>query len=411
MVSSTWSDRLKILHVIPAVAARYGGPSQAIFQMCRALGTSGVEVLVATTDSDGPGRLPVETSRISSYQDVDTIFFPVRFTEKFSYSPKLARWLDETTPSFDLVHIHAIFSHPSLAAAIACQKLGVPYVVRPLGSLDPWSLRQKPWRKQAMWQMSVKRMLQRAAAIHYTSGDERQLAEGPLGLTNGVVIPLGVDLPAAPNQHRQTGPYVLVLSRLHPKKNLEALIEAFGETTDDERFSDWRLVIAGDGESDYVNKLKMACSNSSARQRIVFAGWVSGAERENLLSGAELLALPSRQENFGLCVAEALAHAVPVIISDRVNFADHVRAAGAGWVTSLEPDSISAALQAAMCDPAERIRRGEAGRQLVTENFSWRKVAASLIELYERTLNAQKVARKPLVEVGSCDLVDRSPVG
>ena len=92
-----------------------------------------------------------------------------------------------------MVHIHAVFSHACLAAAQSCRRHRVPYIVRPLGTLDPWSLRQKRFRKQLFWQLAVKRMLREAAAIHYTADEEQRLAEHSLGLKRGVVIGLGVD--------------------------------------------------------------------------------------------------------------------------------------------------------------------------------------------------------------------------
>src|SRR5439155_17790873 len=105
---------MKILHVIPGVAPRYGGPSQAIIQMCRALQTEGEEVLIASTDADGASRLRVETGAPTVYQGVPTIFFPRQWSEAFKYSRSLARWLDANVDSFDVVHIHAVFSHSSI---------------------------------------------------------------------------------------------------------------------------------------------------------------------------------------------------------------------------------------------------------------------------------------------------------
>src|SRR6266404_599149 len=153
------ASSLKVLHVIPAVAPRYGGPSQAIFEMCRALGEQGVEVLLATTSADGDSRLPVQTGAAFEYRGVRTIFFPARLGERFNYSPALSSFLEENVEKFDVVHVHAVFSHPCLATARACRKHGVPYIVRPLGSLDPWSMRQKALRKRLMWQMAAGRML------------------------------------------------------------------------------------------------------------------------------------------------------------------------------------------------------------------------------------------------------------
>ena len=130
---------LRVLHIIPAVAVRYGGPSRAIFEMCRALGSHGVEVLIATTDADGPGHLAVDKETAIDYQGAQTIFFRNEWSERFNYSAALARWLDANVKHFDVAHIHAVFSHPCLAAARACLKRNVPYIV-PRSGARSWSM-------------------------------------------------------------------------------------------------------------------------------------------------------------------------------------------------------------------------------------------------------------------------------
>ena len=113
---------MKILHVIPTVAAGYGGPSQAIFEMCRALRGQGIDVLIATTDGDVKGRLEVRLEEELEHNGVRTIFFKRVWGSRFGYSPALKRWLDSNVDRFDAVHIHAVFSHPCLAAARSCQR-------------------------------------------------------------------------------------------------------------------------------------------------------------------------------------------------------------------------------------------------------------------------------------------------
>src|SRR5205085_1067284 len=140
LVYAESGDSVKVLHVIPSVAPRYGGPSRAVVDMCRALRGGGVDTLIATTDADGEGRLAVELGRHTLFKDVPAIFFSRQWSEAYKYSRPLAHWLDAHVGDFDVVHIHAVFSHACLAAAKACRKRGVPYVVRPLGTLDPWSL-------------------------------------------------------------------------------------------------------------------------------------------------------------------------------------------------------------------------------------------------------------------------------
>jgi glycosyltransferase involved in cell wall biosynthesis len=182
-------------------------------------------------------------------------------------------------------------------------------------------------------------------------------------------------------------PYIVALSRLHPKKNLESLIEAFVSLEAGDGFSQWRLVIAGDGESDYVAQLKKVAQTGGNGERIIFTGWLNGVARDEVLRNAQLLALPSRQENFGLCAAEALVFGVPVVVSHQVNLATDVQAANAGWVTGLEPKEIASTLREAMQDAAERKRRGRAGREFVSARLSWAQIAGELAELYRSVVD------------------------
>lgn len=379
---------MKVLHVIPSVAARYGGPSRAVIEMCAALGHKGIETMIATTDADGDGRLDVELDNPINYQSVPTIFFSRQWSEAYKYSHPLAVWLDKHVVDFEVVHIHAVFSHSSLAAARACQRQGVPYIVRPLGTLDPWSLKQKSARKKLFWHLGVRQMLAGAAAVHYTTTAERKLAEESLGLERGVVIPLGIEAEllgeSGENEANVAGPpYVLVLSRLHQKKGLELLLPAFLSIAKRPEFARWKLVLAGEGETKYVDSLKALAHSQGGNGNVVFAGWLEGKQRRSMLRNASLLALTSYQENFGLCAVEALACGVPVLISPHVNIAPEVAQVGAGWISSLENDALERSLVESLGSERERVRRGTLGREFVQRRFSWESVADALATFYE----------------------------
>ena len=157
-------------------------------------------------------------------------------------------------------------------------------------------------------------------AIHYTTATEKQLAEDGLGINSGVVIPLGVNQELLGGSAENFGglfpklansPYVLLLSRLHPKKNIESLLEVFSAVTKEGEQKRWKLVIAGNGERDYIEKLKRLAFEKCG-DNVIFAGWLDGARKAAAIRGAELVVLPSFQENFGLSVVEALACGVPV---------------------------------------------------------------------------------------------------
>lgn len=388
---------MKVLHVIPAVAPCYGGPSRTIFEMCRAIQDKGLELLIVTTDADGRNRLSVELEKPLAYEDVPTIFFSRQLSESFKYSGTLAHWLNENVKNFDVVHIHAIFSHTSLAAANACRKYDKPYVLRPLGSLDPWGLSQKRMRKRLLWNFGVKQMLNGAAAIHYTTNTEQRHAENTFGLNNGVVIPLGIEeemmaAPTASEDFRKryaslrNNPYVLALSRIHPVKALEILLENFLDVTRKRRFHNWRLVIAGDGKTEYVDSLKSLVREHEGNGRVIFTGWLDGTEKVSVLKGAALLALPSYQENFGLSVVEAMACGVPVFVSEHVNLAEEIQDVGAGWVVPLKRADLSRALETALKNKKDRISRGAAGRKLVHSRFTWKTVSKQLVELYRSVI-------------------------
>src|SRR5215207_2099156 len=241
---------MRVLHVIPSVAERSGGPATAIVPMCRALQQQGIEVLLITTDA---GLHDDALNSGGDYKGVPAIFFPSQLGASFKYSRPLASWLNSNIHQFGLAHIHAVFNHSSLAAAQVCRKAGVPYVIRPLGTLDPWSMTQKSLRKRVFWQISGKGMLQRAAAVHYTTEAEKLSTERLLGLNHGKVIALGIEADSATSSTQDNydlpllagEPYALVLSRLHPKKGIDVLIDAFLSLVQDRKFSHWRLVIAG----------------------------------------------------------------------------------------------------------------------------------------------------------------------
>lgn len=394
---------MKVLHVIPSISERSGGPGRAIISMCRSLQEQGTEVVIATTDDGVSGsEFQVSSSRDLThdskletrnyYRGIATVLFPVQWGDSFKYSKPLAAWLDANVARFDVVHIHAVFNHACIAAASACRKHKVPYVVRPLGTLDPWSMKQKPLRKFLFWQLAGKRMLRGAAGVHYTALAEKLAAEKSLGLGRGQVIPLGVetDLDARQNGthlllHKLPKlvghPYVLVLSRLHPKKGLDIFVDAFISLIARQDFQEWRLVLAGEGSEEYVQAIKLKVSARQAEDVVFFPGWLEGDEKDAFLRRASLLALPSYHENFGLCVMESLAVGVPVLVSPHVNLANEIEAAGAGWISPVRTSAIEDTLAEALGSETERARRGKAGKNLARE-FSCERVALRLNEMY-----------------------------
>jgi len=351
--------------------------------------------LIATTNADGSEEIPVALGEEVVYQDVPTIFFARQWSEALKYSRPLALWLERNVDNFDLAHIHYVFSHACVAAARACRKNDAPYLVRPLGTLDPWSLKQKSGRKRLFWHLGVKQMLTGAAAIHYTTAEEKRLAETELGLSRGVVIPNGLDPSFIKPPTEQLGmrrseigepPYILALSRIHPKKGFELLIESFAALKKGGLFGSWRLVFAGDGDAGYVDQLKSLARRRGLNGDALFVGWLEGDRKYAALKEASLLAMPSYQENFGISLIEAMACGVPVLVSPHVNLAPEIEKAEAGWIAELSKEKLAGTLAEALCSEEERKRRGDKARALA-QSFAAPTVAKRLSDLYQSLID------------------------
>jgi glycosyltransferase involved in cell wall biosynthesis len=228
--------------------------------------------------------------------------------------------------------------------------------------------------------------LRGAAAVHYTSIEEQRDAEATFDLHTGVVIPLGID-PAlifdapAIRAARQRDRFVLALSRIHPKKNLEALIRAFADVGRSR--PEWRLVIAGDGDPRYVQSLKQLVVACDATNCVAVTGWLDGEEKHTRIRNASLFALASFHENFGISVVEAMAAGVPALLSRHVHLAAAVGGADAGWVVDSDVASLRNALAHALDDDEERERKGSHARSLAAQ-FTWPAIGGQLRQLYLR---------------------------
>ncbi|MDY3557839.1 glycosyltransferase [Gemmata sp. JC673] len=385
---------LRILHVIPAVAPRYGGPSAAIVPMCEALNAlGGVTADVATTDVDGAGAY--DAAQWPARSTALRLFRVSRGTgARWAHSAPLARWLDEHVRSYDVVHVHSAWLHPTFAACRAARRHRVPVVYRPCGTLSPYTWARHRLMKAAYWVGFERSNVRSAAAFHCTSDDEAAELRLYRALKAPVVVqPLGVapDAWAAPARaaalRERCGlpadgpPVVLFLSRVHPKKGVtDLLLPAFARLT-----RPATLVIAGgaDGSApDYPDEVARTAERLGLTARVRILGPIAPPDRWAVLDGAAVLALPSHQENFGLVVAEAMARGVPVVVSDQVQIAPHVVAAKAGAVVPRDVDALAAALDALLEHPAGRTATGARGREYARAVFDWAAVAARLRDLY-----------------------------
>ena len=385
---------MKILHVIPAIALSYGGPSQAVLEMGRALLKEGVEIEIVTTSANSNQDLNVPYGKKIEYEGIPTRFFP-RTLNEYKFSWPFTQWLKTNIKNYNLLHIHSIFCFPTACAAHYARKYQIPYIIRPAGMLDDWSMKQKGWRKKIYFQIVEKKSLENAIAIHYTSEAEKNAAEKLPFFTRGIVIPLSVAIDIR-FQTLEQGTFrkkyseyagkkiVTFLSRLDPKKGLKLLLEALSRLG--RRRNDFVLLIAGKGKRDYEHQVRKWTRELHLESQTFFLGFLDSERKYELLRDTDLFVLPSHQENFGLAVVEAMQMGVPVVVSDQIDLSQEIESRGAGRVVPLDSHRLALAIEALLEDEEERTRLGENGRRLALEKFSREQMVHGLIGLYRSIL-------------------------
>jgi glycosyltransferase involved in cell wall biosynthesis len=302
-------------------------------------------------------------------------------------APGLSAALRLRAPEFDLVHVHMLWTFPTLAAARACRSRGVPYLLSLHGSLDPFALRQRALEKKLFFTAGARGAIERAALLHFTTEEERaSTPEWVRGLSSAV-IPNAVETPAPGLPlDRSRSREVLILGRVHPIKGFDLLVPAMKEVV--AALPDARLVVAGPDEGGYRARVEKMVSESGLSKAVEFTGHLGPAGRDAALARAALLVAPSYQENFGMAVAEGMAAGLAVVVSDKVNIAAEIAAAGAGLVVPGQSGRLAGALLSLLRDPEGRARMGAAGRRLVVERYSAKAVGARLREAYAGVVQA-----------------------
>jgi len=301
------------------------------------------------------------------------------------FSRHMLRGLAPLAARADVVHVHSNWTFPVWWGCQTAISAGRPLVMSPHGCLDPVRLAHSAWKKRLAGCFD-RRYLRQADVIHATSEAERDWIEQYVGGHARIeVIPIGVDLPALretanPAERTRT---VLSLGRLHPLKGLDLLLEAWPIAMralgPDAR---WELVIAGPDEQGTRAGLERQAQELGIGN-VQFAGPLYGAEKDRAYANADLFVLPSRSENFGIVVAEALAAGVPAITTKGTPWQEID--GSCGWWVDANAHAIAAALAAAMrLSDAERAAMGTRGRALVEAKYQWASVGQTMIAAYER---------------------------
>jgi glycosyltransferase involved in cell wall biosynthesis len=381
---------MRILHVIPSLAARDGGPPKAAIEMCRELLRRGAHTQIYTTNADGSGCLHVPLGSPTEVGGVTVTYFPISGSHYYKYSSALSAALRANVSKFDVVHINSLYQFPSTAAAHYCRKHGVPYIVRPHGTLDPYLYRRHSLRKRLYEVLIERRNLTHATAVHFTTTEEMRLAKLSGLRFRSAVASLGIEFEAGPVHTENAADtiwpqlagkkLVLFLSRINFKKGLDILARAFGHIYRTRQNA--HLVIAGPDTDGYAARVRRWLAEEGALEAVTFTDMVLGERKAALLRRADLFVLPSYTENFGIAVVEAMAAGLPVVISNQVNIWSEIAAARAGLVVKPDVLEVAQAMLTLLDNPSLANEMGERGRCLAQEKFSWQVAADELLRLY-----------------------------
>lgn len=350
-----------------SLAPSQGGPAYSVARLAAALAGAGQEVALWTADSSAT-RGAAHGARA------------------------LSGTLHEALDAFgaaDVAHDNGLWLSHHHQLAVVAHARDIPRVVSTRGMLEPWAIGHKRLKKRIAWELYQRRDLKRARCLHATAAVE---AENLRRLGLGVpirMIPNGVDVPPATTPRRpmaegRSGRTALFLGRLYPIKGLPVLIESWRRV----RPAGWRLQIAGPDEAGHRRALEKQVHEGGLADVVSFAGPLEGAAKQAAFLGADLFVLATHSESFGMAIAEAMAHGVPVLTTKAAPWPD-LSPRGCGWWVDDAVDGFAEALrEATALDSATLRAMGSRGRQWMEEQFGWAGVARQFIALYQELAKA-----------------------
>lgn len=379
---------MKLLHVMPTVDPRGGGPIEGVRNLGQRLRELGHEVEVVTLDDPASSWVAGHALKVHALGP--------SVGSGYSYNARLLPWLQTHAQGYDFITVNGIWQYHSFAAWRVFTRLRLPYVVFTHGMLDPWFKRTYPikhLKKWLYWPWADYRVLRDAAAVLFTSEEERIQARGSFWLykareqvvSYGTRPPPG-NGPALAEKFLDAHPrlwgkrVLLFLSRIQEKKGCDLLIDAFAEVA--AREPDLHLVMAGPDQTGWVEALRAQAELLGVAHRIHWTGMLQGDAKWGAFHAAEAFVLPSHQENFGIAVAEALGCGLPVLISNKVNIWREVESADAGLVADDTVEGTHTLLTRWLdLDLPARQRMAGNARQLFEQRYTVNAMADSLLQV------------------------------
>lgn len=358
---------MKVIHFIAGIDKTGGGTTEYMRLLSSEL-KNHIELIVVTGISGHPIVI----------NGVNVKFFKTSVLRWFSMIKEFSFFLEKEKPN--LVHINGIWSPQNWEFQKAAQKLGIKVIVSPHGMLEPWIMAHSPLKKKIALFLYQRKAIQQSALIHATAQMEAENIQ-TLGFKNPIcIIPNGIDLNDVKGIKEYYGTRKMVfLSRIHPKKGIELLLEAWRNSNT----NGWLLEIAGNGDENYIANLNQSAQDL---KNVHFVGAKYGEAKWNFLRSADVMVLPTHSENFGIVVAEALAVGVPVITTQGTPWEDLVMHQ-CGWWINLSVSNLEKIIALVTQIPANELATmGRNGRKLVVDKYDVKTVTNKIVDLYQEVL-------------------------
>jgi glycosyltransferase involved in cell wall biosynthesis len=381
---------MKILHILPSVDPKGGGPMEGVRQRGLRLMEMGHQVEALSLDDPASPFL-------SGYGLPVYALGPS--TGGYRFNSRLVPWLHEHAKEYDAIVVNGLWQYHSFGAWRALHRMKLPYFVFTHGMLDPWFRHTYPLKhlkKRLYWPWAEYRVLRDAQAVLFTSEEERLLARESFGLyrVREAVVAYGTTTPPCDAEILRAHFYaahpelrgkrlLLFLSRIQEKKGCDLLIEAYANVAG--LNPNLHLVMAGPDQTGWMATLQAQAGRLGIAKRVSWPGMLQGAMKWGAFYASEAFVLPSHQENFGIAVAEALGCGLPVLISDKVNIWREIKADGAGIVNPDTTDGTEKSLRQWLAlDTADRIKMAQQARVTFEARFTVDAMASSLVDTIER---------------------------
>lgn len=314
--------------------------------------------------------------------------FDIRGPARLGFSPTMLRSV--LTTSHDVLHTHGIWAFPSHVTDSWRRRHRKPTIISPRGMLDPWAVQRSAVKKGLLRLLYEDANLHGAFALHALNSNEAA-AFRAFGLRNPVaIIPNAVDLPDVSKSH-PTPPYaandqrkvLLFLSRVHPKKGLFELVDAWRHlvAASPATASEWRLVIAGWDDGGHLEALAALIRAQAMERHVALVGPLYGAPKADALAHASAFVLPSYSEGLPMSVLEAWSWQLPVFMTAACNLPDGF-ASGAAIAIPNQPAAMADIMRSALNDASGLAVMGSAGRALVEQRYTWDRVVADMEQMY-----------------------------